>query len=218
MGSAHQVQHAVRTALHRQVQEADQLWRIAVNLDDIVGELDRMAGGKADPIDTVDRRNQTQQIGKAAGGAVVVFPAPGVHVLPEQVDFTHALRRQLGDFKQDIVAWAAHFLAAGVRHHAVGAVLVATFHDGNKGAWAFGARFRQAVELFDFREADIDDWAAVASYRVNHFRQTVQGLRPKNNIDVMGALANMVAFLRSHAAANADDQVGILLFQQLPAS
>ena len=212
MGSAHQVQHAVGTALYRQVQEADQLRRIAVNLDDIVGELDGVAGGKADPVDTVDRRNQTQEIGKATGGAVVVFPAPGVHVLPEQVDFTYALSRKLGDFKQDIVAWAAHFLTAGVRHHAVGAVLIAAFHDGNKGAWAFGARFRQAVELFDFREADIDDRAAVASYRVDHFRQTVQGLRPKNNIDIVGALANMIAFLRSHAAANANDQVGVLLF------
>jgi hypothetical protein len=85
VGSAHQVQHAVGTALHRQVQEADQLRRIAVNLDDIVGELDGMAGGKADPVDTVDRRNQTQQIGKAAGGAVVVFPRQAFTFCPSRL-------------------------------------------------------------------------------------------------------------------------------------
>ena len=103
MGTAHQVQHAVGAALHRQVQETHQLRRIAIDVDDIVGKFDRMAGGEANAVDAVNGGHQAQQVGKAAGGAVVVLTAPGVNVLPQQVDFTHALRRQLGDFKQDIV-------------------------------------------------------------------------------------------------------------------
>ncbi len=77
MGTSHQVQNAIGTALYRQMQEAHQLRRVAVRFDDIVGEFDRMAGGKANTIDPVDRRNQTQQIGKRSGGAVVVLTAPG---------------------------------------------------------------------------------------------------------------------------------------------
>ena len=46
----------------------------------------------------------------------------------------------------------------------------------------------------------------------------MQRLRPKNNIDIVRALANMVAFLGSHAAADANNQVRVLLFQQLPAA
>lgn len=60
---------------------------------------------------------------------------------------------------------------------------------------------------FDFREADIYNRAAVATHGVDHLRQTVQRLRPKNNIDIVGALANVLAFLRCHAATDADNQV-----------
>ncbi|VFT72641.1 Uncharacterised protein [Klebsiella aerogenes] len=218
MGASHQIQNPVRTTLHRQVQEAHQFRRIAIDLDDIVGKFDRVAGGEANAIDAVDGGDQTQQIGKAAGGAVVILTAPGVNVLAQQINLTHALRRQLGDFKQDIVARTADLFSAGVRHHAVGAVFVATFHNRNKGGRAVGARLWQAIELFNFREADIHHRAAVAAHGVNHLRQAVQGLRPENNIDIVCALTNMVAFLGGHAAANANNQVRVFLFQQLPAS
>ena len=218
MGASHQIQNPVRTALHRQVQEAHQLRRIAIDLDDIVGKFDRVAGGEANTVDAVDGGDQTQQIGKAAGGAVVILTAPGVNVLAQQINLTHALRRQLGDFKQDIVARTADLFSAGVRHHAVGTVFVAAFHNRNKGGRAVGARLWQAIELFNFREADIHHRAAVAAHGVNHLRQAVQGLRPENNIDIVCALTNMVAFLGGHAAANANNQVRVLLFQQLPAS
>ncbi len=88
-----------------------------------------MAGGKADAVDAVDGRNQTQQVSKVTLRAVIVFTAPGVYVLAQQVDLTYALRRQLGNFKQNIVARTADFLTTGVRHHAVGAVFIAAFHD-----------------------------------------------------------------------------------------
>ena len=212
MGTSHQVQNAIGTALYRQVQEAHQLRRVAIHFDDIVGEFDRMAGGKANTIDPVDGGNQTQQIGKRSGGAVVVLTTPGIHILTEQVDFTHALSRKLGDLKQNIVGRTAYLFTTGVRHHAVGAIFIAAFHDGDKRGRPFGARFWQTVKLLDFREADIYNRAAVAAHGVDHLRQAVQRLRPKNNIDIVGALANVLAFLRCHAAADADNQVWILLF------
>lgn len=218
MGASHQVQHTVGATLHRQVQEAHQLRRIAINVDDIVGKFDRVAGGEANAVDAVDGGDQAQQVGKAAGGAVVILTAPGVNVLPQQIDLTHTLRRQLGDFKQDIVARTANFFSAGIRHHAVGAVFIATFHNRDKGGRPFGARLWQAIEFFNFREADINYRTAVAAHGVNHLRQAVQGLRPENNIDIVRALANMVAFTGSHAAADANNQVRVLLFQQLPAA
>lgn len=88
VGTSHQVQHPIGTALHRQVQEAHQLRRIAINIDDVIGKLDRVAGGKANAVDTVDRRHQTQQIGKTAGRSVVVLATPCIDVLTQQVDFT----------------------------------------------------------------------------------------------------------------------------------
>ncbi|MNH15515.1 hypothetical protein D3C79_751290 [compost metagenome] len=181
--------------MYRQMQEAHQLRCVFINRDDIVGEFNRMAGGETDAVDTVDGRHQAQQFGKRANFAVVSRAAIGVDVLAEQVDFAYALRRQLGDFKQDVIAWAADFFTAGIRHHAEGTVLVAAFHDGDEGGRAFGTRFRQAIEFFDFREADVDDGAAGALHVVEHFRQAVQGLRPEHDVDTGRAAANVFAFL-----------------------
>ena len=196
------------------MQEAHQLWRIAINFNDIIGEFDRMAGGEADTINAVDRCYQTQQVGKGADRAVVVFTTPGVHVLPQQVHFTHALGCQLGDFKQNIIRRTADFLTAGVGNHAVSTIFIATFHDGHKRAWTFSTRFRQAVELFDLRETDINHRATgrASTHFVDHFRQAMQRLRPKNNIDVMRTLANMIAFLRRNTATDPNDELGIFLF------
>ena len=196
------------------MQETHQLRRIAINFNDIIGELDRMAGGEADTVNAVDRRNQAQQVSKRSCRAIIVLTAPGVHVLPQQVHFTHALRRKLSDFKQDVIRRAADFFTAGVGHHAVGTIFITAFHDGHKRAWTFSTRFRQAVKLFDLRETDINyrATASASTHFVDHFRQTMQSLRPKNNIDVVGALANMIAFLRCDTATDTDDEIGIFLF------
>ena len=218
MRAAHQVQHAVRATLNRQVQEAHQLWRIAIHVNDVVGKLHRVAGGKANAVYTVNRGHQTQQLGKAAGGAVVVFPAPGVYVLAQQIHFANALCGKLRNFKQNIVCRTADFFTAGVRHHAVSAVFVAAFHDGDEGGRAIGARLRQTVKLFDFREADVNDRAAAAANLIDHLRQAVQGLRTKDNIHIRGSLADQLTFLRRNAATHADDQVRIFSLEKLPAA
>ncbi|MNE39596.1 hypothetical protein D3C80_1335570 [compost metagenome] len=91
MGTTHQIQHAVGTALHRQMQEAHQFRRIAIDIDDVIGKFNRMAGGETDAVDTIDSSHQTQQLGERASRTVVVFATPCVHVLTEQIHFTHAL-------------------------------------------------------------------------------------------------------------------------------
>ena len=44
------------------MQEAHQFRRIAVDLDDVIGELNRVAGGEANAVDTVDGGDQAQQL------------------------------------------------------------------------------------------------------------------------------------------------------------
>lgn len=83
MGTLHHGQNTVRTALYRQMQEAHQFRRIAININDIVSKLNGVAGGKSYPIDTINRRNQTQQLGKTTDIAIVGCPAVGVNILAE---------------------------------------------------------------------------------------------------------------------------------------
>jgi hypothetical protein len=79
---------------------------------------------------------------------------------------------------------------------------------------------RQAVELFDLREGDIDcGWRApVPTQGVDHLGQPVQRLGAEHEVDVGRALADGLALLAGDAAADADDQPGSALLPGPPAA
>ena len=213
MVALHRRQDAVGARLHRQMQVFHQFRDLGVGLDDGVREFQRVAGGVANAFDAVDGGNRVQQVGKV--GAV---KAVAVDVLAQQGNFLDAVFSQVNDFAQHIGQWAADFFATGVGHHAETAVLAAAFHDRDKGGRAVYARLWQRVELFDLGEADVHLRLVSGARSVDHLGQAVQGLRAEDHVDVGGAVADGGAFLTGDAAANADDQLGILLFQRAPAS
>src|SRR5690554_1925275 len=207
VAALHGCQNAVGAALHRQVQVADQLRNPLIDLDLSIAELYRVRGCVADAIDTVDGGNHFDQLRQVHLVAVVGIATIGVYVLPQQVHFAHTLGGQVGYFGDDIVYRAADFLAAGVGHHAEGAVFAAAFHDGNERRRAVGTRFGQVVELLDFREADVDHAYAVTfhAHFADHVRQAVQGLRAEDHVYVRCPVDDGLAFLAGNAAANADN-------------
>jgi hypothetical protein len=158
-----------------------------------------------------------QQLREVDDVTVVIQPAIGVHVLPEQVDLAHAAFRQVDDFGDDVIQRPGHFLAAGVGHDAKCAVFAAAFHHRDEGAGPLDFRLRQVVELLDLRKADIHDERAARPALIHHVGQAVQGLRAEYQVDVGCAPADFRPLLAGHAAAHADDQRGIALFQVLPA-
>lgn len=216
MVALHRRQHAVGARLHRQVDEFHQLRHLGVGLDQRVGEFQRVRGGIADALDTVDGGDHPQQFGEVGQAAIVGQAAEAVDVLSQQGDFADAVLGQVDHFGDHVVEWSADFLAAGVGHHAEAAVLAAAFHHRDEGGGAIDPRFRQAVEFLDFREGHVDLRLARAARGVDHFRQAVQGLRAEDHVDIGRALTDRGAFLAGHAAADADHQVGILLLQLAP--
>src|SRR5690606_950327 len=218
VAALHHRQDAVGTGLHRQVQVADQLRYLGIDIDQRIGKLHRVTGGVADAVDTVDgadHDDQFRQVGDAAGA---IITAVGVDVLAEQVDLAHAEFGQMADFRQYRLNRAAHFLAAGIGHDAEGAVLGAAFHDRDKRARAVDAGFRQAVELLDFREADVDGQALALARLGNQRRQAMQGLRAEDDVDVGRAFTDRLAFLACDAAANTDNELQPLRLELFPAA
>ena len=113
-----------------------QLGQVAVAFDDGIGKFARVTGGEAQAFDAGDFVDDAQQGGKVADFAVVHFAAIGVHILPQQIDFFHALLRQAGDFGQHIAQRAGEFFAARIGHHTKAAIFGAAFHDGDERAAA----------------------------------------------------------------------------------
>ena len=178
-----------------------------------------MRGGEADALDAVDlgdgadQQPQVRQFVAAFHRAAV-----GVDVLPQQVDLAHALGGQLHDLHQHVLERPADLGTPGIGHHAEAAVLRAAFHDRDEGARPFRARLRQAVELLDLGEADVDLRALELAAGAQQLRQAVQRLRPEHQVHVGRALDDGLAFLRGHAAADADDHVAAVGLERLPAA
>src|SRR5690554_4524532 len=179
-----------------------------------------MGGGVADAVDAVDGGDHFDQFCQVHLVAVVGVATVGVDVLAQQVHFPNALGGQVGHFGDDVVHRAADFFAAGVGHHAEGAVLAAAFHDRDKRRGAVGAGLGQVVEFFDFREADVYHAYAVTlgAHFGNHVWQAVQGLRAEHHVYVRGPVDDGLTFLAGYAAADADDHIGLFAFETFPAA
>ncbi len=203
--------------LHGQVQVADQFRHVFVGVDQVLVELHRVGGGVTNAVNTVNGGDIGDQGGHVDNVTFMAQAPVGVDVLAQQVDLAHALVGQVYGFGQDIVQRTADFLATRVRYDTKRAVLAAAFLDSEKGLGFGDFGLRQAVEFLDFGKADIHNGAALAG-GIQHFRQPVQGLRAKYHVNIGRALANHVAFLAGHAAANGDFQVRFVVLELTPAA
>ncbi len=77
---------------------------------------------------------------------------------------------------------------------------------------------RQPVEFLDLGEADVDLRFAGGTFRLDHFRQAMQGLRAEHQIHIWRALHDRRAFLAGDAAADADDNLVVAALEMLPAA
>ena len=93
VAALHQREHAVRAALHRQVQEIRELRHVAIRIDQAVAELDRMRGREADALDARNCRDEVDQRREVGMTTAGQRAAIRVHVLPEQRDLHDALLR-----------------------------------------------------------------------------------------------------------------------------
>ena len=66
VAAVHRLEDAVAARLHRQVEVGHQLVDLAMGGDQRVGHVGGMAGGVADPLEPIDRRQRADQLGEAA--------------------------------------------------------------------------------------------------------------------------------------------------------
>ena len=64
-----------------------------------------------------------------------VFVEIGIYILPKKCYLLEPFRAQIGEFVEDTLRLATAFPAAGVRHDAVAAKIVAAAHNADKSAY-----------------------------------------------------------------------------------
>jgi len=93
---------------------------IAETSNQFIGQILRMRGGEAQPMQPPDFSNLMKKFRKRAGaGGSVRLPAIGIDVLAKQGDLFHPLIDELSDFRNNILRTAGNLPPPGVRHHTV---------------------------------------------------------------------------------------------------
>jgi len=209
------LQH-IEQALNRQMKVIHQLGQLGIGFNQARAKLFGVRGGKADSFNARHFRDVLKQQSKIGNLACIAhFPAVGIHVLPKQIDFSHALVGKIGNFSQHIFKRAGNFFTARVGNHAETTILAAAFHNGHKcsSTGVFGQG--QIVELLDFGKRNVHLRSVCIPALLDQLWQSVQGLRTKHHIDIRRTLNNGLAFLAGHTAAHTNNQVGVGFFQVL---
>ncbi len=202
VGAAHRPQHRVRSALQRHVQRGHDVGRLGHRLDHVVGEVARVRGGEADPLEALDRAAGTQQLGE--GRAVAELGAVGVHVLPEQRDLDHALGHQRLDLAQDLAGAAVPLRAPQRGHDAEGAFVVAADGDRHprrvRGFASGRERGREGLE----RLPDLELRLLLHAGTLQQDGQRADVVRAEHDVHPGRAPLHLAAVLLGQAAAHGD--------------
>ncbi len=170
-------------------------------LDDLPREVARMRRGKAYSPNTWDLPHGRQQVRKAQPAFRIVV---GVDVLAQQLDFGVARVGHLPRLVQHGNRSPAALFAARVRHHAVGAELIAAFNDGDVAAVRIRPRgelrLKRLVGLAVVQPGN----AGFSRFQPHqHLRQLAIRSRPGNQRHVGRTLKNALAFLLRHTPQHA---------------
>ena len=188
-----------------------------VGVDQCVGKLHRVRGGVADALDTGNLPHSAA-IRQSRRSRLVTVAAVGVDVLAQQVDFCRPLsppgERPRRSHRPPGATPPRHgYRAPRRRCSTCEQPSMMEQRRGPVDLWA-----RAGGRTFSISgKLTIHSWCPRAAL-LHHLRQAMQGLWAEYQVHIGCALTDLRTFLAGHAAAHADHQVGILLFQVLPAT
>ena len=213
MAPVHRLKHPVGSGLHRKMEVRHQRRHIAVCQDQILFHVQRMRGGVAEPLKTINLGKFADQAGEAPDAAIRRFTVIGVHILPEKRQLTASRGDKTARFFHDAVHRPRKFRAAGVGHHTEGAELVAAFLHREEGRRTTRCMLaRKLVELDFFRKIRVD--GAFARCRIgaaDKLGKAVIGLWTDNNVNPGGAAGDFLAFSLGHTASDRNGDAASLL-------
>ena len=213
--TVHLDKQTVRAALHRQMQMLADLRLGRDGVDELEAGVLRVAGHEADVVVARDGAEQVEQVGEIH--LLLKALAVAVDILAQKGDLLVPCLHETLELGEDVAGLAALFAAADVRHDAVGAEVVTAVHDGQPG-----------TELALTADGDIlhDDGAlsrlhehplVLVQFLGDELGQRVDAVHAEHEVHIGVAPAQLFhdVLLVGHAAAEADDEAVLLLFQAL---
>ena len=179
--------------------------------DQLVRNILRMAGHKAQAEIAVNLRDLLDQLRKAASAR------KGVDVLPEQSHILGACSNHIAHLIEHKMIVAAALSVAHIGHDAVRAKIVAAVHNADPRLGAARAQDRHALTNLTSCFADVEAAAMPVKHLTEVFREAVEHGRFKRKIHIGITVFQLLHAmrLRRHAAADRDDKLAVLCFEML---
>ena len=198
----HQLQHPVAATLHRKVDTTADVRMPCHHLQQPVAEVLGVRRGEAHPQLRVYRRHHIHQFGETH-----VLPRVAVHVLSQQRHLAVALPEERAGLANDGLGVAAALAAAGVGHHAVGAIVLATAHNADIGRDAVARQAHRLDVVVGLGGAQLHLGSLLATtHLLQHLRQPTVGVGAahETHIVLLGHQAALQTL--GHAAQHAHAQ------------
>ena len=207
----HGLQHPAVPRLDGEVELPGHMGAPGHGLEELVPGVLGVAGHEADQVVPGDLVDLREEVGEIHGGLQVL--AVGVDVLAQEGDVLVPLVHQLPDLRQDVPRLPAPLPAPDIGDDAVGAEVVAAVHDGDPGLHRALPDHRHplgdgAVLLLDGEHPPV-----LGAHVVEELREPPEGLGAEDQVHVAVGGPDLLGhhLLLGHAAAQADDEVGVLL-------
>ena len=209
VGPVHRTEHAVVAGLDGQVQVFRHVGAARHRVEELGRGVLGLAGHEAQPVVAGDGVDGGEQVGKIIVDVQIV--AVAVHVLTQQRDLAVARLDQLAALGDDLLRVAAALASAHIGHDAVRAEVVAPVHDRHPRAHAALAHHGQTLGDAAVLVRDGKHARSLGVDLIQKLRQPPFRLRPQHEIHMAVGFLYLVshALLLRHAAAQADDLVGV---------
>src|SRR5262249_24827974 len=211
----HELQDTIGSGLEGQVQGLTDFLARGQGIDEPWREVQRMRRHKANTLDTVDRIDRRQEIGK------VHLPwahidAVGVDVLSHQRHFFIPCLRQTTDFLEHHLWRATDLRPACIGHDAERAAFVAAMHDAHKGRNAAVTRHREGPEVIvEYSVSDFEDGLALLLYLAHQVQHATDVQRAKDQVNIRGALQDFPTGTLGNTTTDPDQHIWPLPFETL---
>src|SRR5579862_7430546 len=206
--AGHGLQNTGRSGLDGQMDMVAEGREGVDGLDNVAGEVARVAGGEADAANPRHLPYGRQEFGEAE---LAFRVAVAVHVLAEELDLGVAGIGDATRFGQHRSGGPAALLAARIGHHAVGAELVAALDDGDVAAIGVlpGGKFG-FESLVGLAVVESGDTVLAGLKSGQHLRKFPVGSRARYQRNVRRALEDLLALLLRHAPQHSETFAGLV--------
>ena len=210
--SVHQLQNAVASALHRQMDMSAHVWTIGNDLQSIIAHVLRMRCGETDSHLWEGLCHLSEQHRETHFATLI-----GIHVLTEQCHFLVVAFLQIAYFVEDALHVTTAFASTSVGHNAIVAEVVATTHDAHESRHMIGmdTGWEHILVCFCCGKFDVDSFLAHFC-RCKEVGKGEVGVWACHEVNMM-VLNEVVLHALRHAAHNTHDEAAFssLLFDSV---